>query len=136
MLLLTFSKRLTTVPVLADPDTSKPYILYIDVGDDCTGACLCQEKDTQGEMKSNEQNEKPIHYLLHELTASQINLHTMEKEAFTIFYTVPKLDQYLHDLEFVFRTDHKPLMYIMSSPVQNKRIQHWTTNVCGYNCKI
>ena len=39
---------LTTVPVLAYPDTSKPYILYKDASDDCNGACLCQEHDTQG----------------------------------------------------------------------------------------
>ena len=24
----------------------------------------------------------------------------------------------------------------MDSPVQNKKIQHWTTNIYGYSCKI
>ena len=62
--------KLTTVPVLANPDTRKPYILYMDASDDCTGACLCQEQDTQGELKSNEPNEKPTHYLSHKHTAS------------------------------------------------------------------
>ena len=47
-----------------------------------------------------------------------------------------KKDQYLHDSEFVIRTDHKPLKYIMDSPVQNKKTQHWTTNIHGYNCKF
>ena len=42
----------------------------------------------------------------------------------------------MHDSEFVIRTDHKPPMYIMDSPVHNKNIQHWTTNIIGYNCKI
>ena len=27
------------------------------------------------------------------------------------------------------------LKYIMHFPLQNKKIQHWTTNICGYNCK-
>ena len=54
-------ENLTTVPVLAYPDTSKLYILYTDVSDDCMGACLCQEQDTQGEMKSNKPNEKAVH---------------------------------------------------------------------------
>ena len=70
--------NLTTVPVLAYPDTSKTYILYTDANDDCIGECSCQEQDTQGEKKSNEPNEKPIHYLSHKLTASQINLPTIE----------------------------------------------------------
>ena len=85
-------------------------------------------------MQPNEPNEKPIHDLSHKLTASQTNWPTIEKEAFAIFYALQKLDQHLHDSEFVIRTDHKPLKYIMDSPVQNKKIQHWTINICGYNC--
>ena len=46
------------MPVLAYLDTSKPYILYTDASGDHIGACLCQEHDTQGVMKSNEPNEK------------------------------------------------------------------------------
>ena len=42
----------------------------------------------------------------------------------------------MHESEFVIRTDHKPLKYIMESPIQNKKIQHWTTNLWGYNCTI
>ena len=38
--------------------------------------------------------------------------------------------------EFVIRTDHKPLKYIMESPIQNKKIQHWTTNLQGCNYTI
>ena len=64
---------LTTTLVQAYPDTSKPYILFTDASDDSIGACLCQEQDTQGEMISNEPNEKPIHYLSHKLIASQTN---------------------------------------------------------------
>ena len=37
--------------------------------------------------------------------------------------------------EFVTRTDHKPLKCIMDSPVQKRKIQHWTTNIHSYNCK-
>ena len=44
---------LTTVPVLAYPDTRKPHILYTYSSDDCIGACLCKEQDTQRELTSN-----------------------------------------------------------------------------------
>ena len=71
---------LTTPPVLAYPDTSKPYILYTDASDDCTVACLCQEQDTQGEMKSNEPNEKPIYNLSHKKpTALQTGLQLKKR---------------------------------------------------------
>ena len=65
--------------------------------------------DTKGWIKSNEPNEKPIHYLSHKLTVSQTNWPTIEKECFSIFYTLQKLDQFLHDSEFVIRKDHKLL---------------------------
>ncbi|VDH97462.1 Hypothetical predicted protein [Mytilus galloprovincialis] len=34
------------------------------------------------------------------------------------------------------KTDHKPLKYILESPMQNKKIQLWALNITGYNCKI
>ena len=107
---------LTTVPVLAYPDTSKPYILYTGVCDDCIGACLCQEQDIQKEMKSNEPNKNLIHYLSHKLTVSQTNWPTIEKEDFAILYALQKLDQYLHDSEFVIRPDDKPISSISWIP--------------------
>ena len=67
-------------------------------------------------MKSNEPYEKPIDCLSHKLTASKTNWPTIEKGSFTFFYALQKLDQYLHNSEFVIRTDHKPLKYIMDSP--------------------
>ena len=60
----------------------------------------------------------------------------LKKKDFAIFFAQQKLDHYLHDSEFVIRTDHKPLKDIMDSQVQEKKIPHWATNICGYNCKI
>ena len=127
---------LTTAPVLTYPDPNKPYILYTDASDECIGACLTQICDNAGEKLSTIPCEKPIYYLSHKLTKSQVNWPVIEKEAFAIFYALQKLDQYLHDSEFVIRTDHKPLKNLMNSTIENKKIQYWTTNIRGYNCKI
>ena len=72
----------------------------------------------------------------HKCRASETNWSAIEKEAFASLYPLQKLDQCLYDSEFVIRTDHKPLKYIMDFPVQNKKIQHWTTKILGYNYKI
>ena len=77
---------------MACPDTSKRYILCSYASDDCIGACLCQ---------CHEEGEKPIYYLSHKLTASQTKWPTIEKETFAIFYALEKLDQYLHDADFI-----------------------------------
>ena len=112
---------------MAYPDTSKPYILYTDASDDCIGACLYQH---------HEEGENPIYYLSHKLTANQTKWPTIEKETFIIFYALVKWDQYLHDADFIIRTDHKPLKCILDSPIKNKKIQHWTTSLRGYNCSV
>ena len=95
----------------------KFHILYVDVCNDFIGACLCQEQHTHGGMKSNEPNEKHVHYLSCKLAASQTNRPTIEKDAFVLFYTVQKLNEHLPNSEFVIRKDHKPLKYSMDSQV-------------------
>ena len=43
---------------------------------------------------------------------------------------------YLHNSQFVIRTDHKPLKYLLDSPMQNKEIQMWALSMSVYNCTI
>ena len=118
---------LTAVPLLVYPDANEPYILYTDASDLCIGACLTQEC---------EGDEKPIYYLSHKLSKSQCKWAVVEKEAFAIHYALQKLDYYLHNAQFVIRTDHKPLKYLLESPMQNKKIQLWALSMSGYNCTI
>ena len=92
---------LTAVPLLVYPDSNKPYVLYTDSSDTCIGACLTQECDG---------DEKPIYYLSHKLSRSQCKWSVVEKEAFAIHFALQKLDYYLHNSQFVIRTDHKPLV--------------------------
>ena len=118
---------LTAVPLLVYPDSNKPYVLYTDASDTCIGACLTQECDG---------DEKPIYYLSHKLSKSQCKWSVVEKEAFAIHFALQKLDYYLHNAQFVIKTDHKPLKYLLESPMQNKKIQLWALSMSGYNCTI
>ena len=43
---------------------------------------------------------------------------------------------YLHNTQFIIKTDHKPLKYLLESPMQNKKIQLWALSMSGYNCTI
>ena len=124
-------KRLTTAPLLTYPDTNKPYILYTDASERCVGAALCQLVEKDGK-----QEEKPIFFLSHRLSDTQTRWPTIEKEAYAIHFALQKLDQYLHNAEFVIRTDYKPLKYLLESPMKNKKIQMWALNISCYNCTI
>lgn len=128
--------QLSIIPMLAYPDTTKPYILYTDASNECIGACLTQPCEENEEEIKGLKNEKPIFYLSHRLSKSQVKWSTIEKEAYAIHYALQKLDHYLHNSEFTIRTDHKPLKYILESPMQNKKIQLWALGISGYNCKV
>ena len=36
----------------------------------------------------------------------------------------------------MIKTDHKPLKYLLDSPMQNKKIQLWALGMAGYNCSV
>ncbi|MCG7882618.1 MAG: reverse transcriptase, partial [Candidatus Thiodiazotropha endolucinida] len=129
-------QSLTVVPLLAYPDPNKPYTLYTDASNSCIGACLTQESEGNENFLPNIKNEKPIYYLSHKLSKTQCKWSTIEKEAFAIHYSLQKLDYYLHNARFTIKTDHKPLKYLLESPMQNKKIQLWALGMAGYNCTI
>ena len=129
-------QSLTVVPLLAYPDPNKPYTLYTDASNSCIGACLTQQSDDAEQFLPNVKNEKPIYYLSHKLSKTQCKWSTIEKEAFAIHFSLQKLDYYLHNAKFVIKTDHKPLKYLLESPMQNKKIQLWALGMAGYDCTI
>jgi hypothetical protein len=124
-------KCLSEAPMLTYPDTARPYVLYTDASDMCVGACLAQVVQEDGV-----EEEKPIYFLSHHLSDTQQRWPTVENEAYAIQYALVKLDQYLHNAEFVIKTDHKPLQYLLDSPMKNRKIQMWALNLSGYNCTI
>ncbi|CAC5397875.1 unnamed protein product [Mytilus coruscus] len=126
--------ELVKVPLLAYPDLNKPYVLYTDASDNCVGSCLTQVQESP--IKGENEVERPIYFLSHKLSDTQTRWSTIEKEAFAIHYALQKLNHYLYNAEFVIKTDHKPLKYIIESPMQNKKIQLWALNITGYNCTI
>ena len=127
---------LTAIPLLAYPDPNKPYILYTDASDTCIGACLVQECDEKEEWIPGIKNEKPIYFLSHKLTDTQIRYPVIQKECYAIVYALHKLDYYLHNAKFEIRTDHLPLKSLLQSQNQNKTIQQWALTIGSYNCNI
>ena len=127
-------RSLTKIPSLGHPDPEKKYRLYTDASDTTIGCVLCQEASDDANPEL--QVEKPICFMSHKLSNSQVRYSTIEKEMYAIHYFVQKLDSYLNGAEFEILSDHQPLKYALSSPMANKRLQLWSINLASYNCKI
>ncbi|CAC5423266.1 unnamed protein product [Mytilus coruscus] len=113
----------------AYPDLKKPYVLYTDASNDTIGACLTQPCEEEETHLSCLRKEKPIYFFSHKLSDTQSRWSTIKKEAFSIHYALQKLDHYLHGAEFIIRTDHNPLKYLLLSPQCNKKLQLWALDI-------
>ena len=107
---------LSQLPLLSFPDPNLPYVLYTDAFTHSIGACLTQVFEESGQKV-----ERPIYYLSHKLSDTQSRWSTIERECYSIFYSLTKLGHYLYNAEFTIKCDHKPLKYLLESPMQNKR---------------
>ena len=53
-----------------------------------------------------------------------------------MYLVLNKMNHLLNAAEFVIKTDHKSLKYILDSPMENIKIQLWALGIAGYNCKV
>lgn len=125
--------KLAEMVMLAYPDTNKGYRLYTDASDYAIGATLSQ---MVYDPEEGREIEKPIYFLSHKLSDTQTRWSTIEKEAYAIHYALNKLNHYLHSATFTIYTDHRPLEYLLKSPIQNRKIQTWALSMAGYDCTI
>src|SRR6201996_9315309 len=110
----TLKDRITSTPILALPDNSRPYRVEADSSDFATGAVLSQQ---------NPEDEKwhPVAFLSKSLSPVERNYEIHDKEMLAI---VRALEEWRHFLEgtehrFEIWTDHKNLEYFMSAKKLN-----------------
>jgi len=121
-------EALTTEPILAHPDPTRPYVLYTDASQHTVGAILVQ-KDQSG-------MERVIAYLSHKLSGSQLHWPIIEKEAFAVVFSLKKFHPYLWGSTFEIHTDHKPLKSLFTSEIRNTKLQRWAIQIAEYGAPI
>jgi len=103
---------MTTTPVLATPDFSKPFIIECDASGFGIGAVLAQEGH-------------PIAFESRKLNKRECLQSTYNKEMLAIMHALTKWRQYLLGSKFLIRTDHNSLQYLL----QQKNINNRTTKM-------
>ena len=121
-------KRLADAPLLGYPELNRPYHLYADASDKCVDALLAQVRE--------DGTEYPIYFLSHKLNPTQAKYATIERECYSVFYALQKLDVYLRGAKVKVFTDHKPLTSLLTAPMKNKRLERWSLAISEYDIEI
>ena len=93
--------KMTTAPVLIQPDLNKAFIIQTDASDEGLGVVLAQ-RDDQG-------LEHSIAYASRKLSNLKLKYTTTEKECLAVRWAIEHFDHYLCYQPFEVMTDHSAL---------------------------
>ena len=116
--LMKLKDAIIQAPILRYPDTTKPYIMYMDASDDACGAQLSQ---------MHNEAEFPVAFLSHTFTDTQRRWSTPEQEAYGIYFAIKKWNYYLQGADIVVRNDHKPLAWFLNGKNEKHEDQQMGT---------
>jgi hypothetical protein len=118
---------MTSAPVLQLPNQSLKWVLYTDASGYAVGGVLCQPHgDTI----------KPVIFLSHKLSGTELNWPVYEKEFFAIIYCLKQCQWYLQGNDVIIYTDHKSLQYFISQKSLSPKQSRWIEFLSSFYCKI
>ncbi|WVZ94028.1 hypothetical protein U9M48_039971 [Paspalum notatum var. saurae] len=116
-------KLLTSAPVLAQPDITKPFDVYCDASGSGLGCVLMQEG-------------RVIAYASSQLRKHEMNYPTHDLELLAVVYALKKWRHYLLGNTCHIYTDHKSLKYIFTQPKLNMRQRRWLELIKDYDLEV
>ncbi|MEL7308979.1 MAG: reverse transcriptase family protein, partial [Pseudomonadota bacterium] len=116
--------KLSSAPVLANPDIRKTFEVYSDASDAAVAAVLQQEG-------------RPIEYASRALTGAERKYSVSEKECLAILYALKSFRHYLLGKHFTIFTDHCPLTFLQSQKNDSHgRLGRWSLILQNYDFTI
>lgn len=119
---------LTTAPILATADYSKPFTVHCDCSNVAAGGVLTQEVDGI---------ERVIAYMSQKLTAAQQKYHTTEKEMLAVLISIEKFRPWIDScLDVTIVTDHASLVWLQNFKNPRDRLARWALMLQSFPYKI
>ena len=118
---------LTQAPILAYPDFTLPFDLYIDASDDALGMVLGQIQNGR---------EVVIAYSGRKLLPAEKNYSVTEREALAAVAGVKYFQPYLYSRKFTIYTDHNAVRWLMNIREPTGRLARWALLLQQYDFEI
>ncbi|WVZ97837.1 hypothetical protein U9M48_043347 [Paspalum notatum var. saurae] len=119
----TLKRLLTSAPVLAQPDVTKPFDVYCDASGNGLGCVLMQEG-------------RVIAYASRQLRKYEANYPTHDLELAAVVHALKIWRHYLLGNTCHIYTDHKSLKYIFTQPELNMRQRWWLELIKDYDLEV
>jgi hypothetical protein len=119
----TLRQHLTTTPVLAQPDSSKPFDVYCDASGTELGCVLMQDN-------------RVIAYASRALRPLEQNYPTHDLELAVVVHALKMWRHYLMRTHYNIFTDHKSLKYIFTQADLNLRQRRWLELIKDYDLEV
>jgi len=123
--------RVTSQPVLMQPDFSKRFFIDCDASNTGIGGVCSQQTDSNGTTVH-----RPVSFLSRKLTKAEVNYSTREREMLAILWCVEKLRDWLWGRPFTVYSDHKSLSWIKSAMLDHGRLSRWAFKLSAYEFDI
>ncbi|KAG1136414.1 hypothetical protein G6F37_011734 [Rhizopus arrhizus] len=121
-------KKMSSAPVLMNPDMSKAFRIECDASDFAVGAVLLQE-DSQGKWR-------PLAFESKKLSQAEKGYPAQERELLSILHALRTWRCFIDGSEYQVFTDHLPLKYLRSQKHPTPRLVRWLSEIELYDPEI
>lgn len=120
-------RALISAPFLAHPDFSKPFILDTDASDVAIGVVLSQVHNGM---------ERVIAYASRTLSKAERKYCVTRKELLAVVYFTKYYKHYLYGKEFLVRTDHSSLKWLLNCKNPEGQLARWFESLSNFQIII
>jgi hypothetical protein len=113
----------TSAPVLALPDFTRPFVVECDASTHGFGAMLLQDKH-------------PIAFFSHPVAPRHRSLAAYERELIGLVHAIRHWRPYLWGRRFTVRTDHYSLKFLLDQRLATIPQHHWVGKLLGFDFEV